>query len=284
MWGKGEALHAFIQDAPDEPGTKDLVARYERSAASPSTAAQILRHNAEIDVRGILATIAAPTLILQTEHDPLIPSVHGRYLADHIPGATYVERAGRFHMTWDATKAWYLDEVEAFLTGTRRTHLQPDRVLATVLFTDIVGSTQEAARLGDSAWRRLLDDHDRRAGETIRHHGGRVIKTTGDGVLAVLDSPSRAVACAVAIGEELRPLGLRIRAGVHTGEVEQRGQDVGGIGVHIGARIAQLAGADEVWISRTVRDLTTGSGLQFTDKGRHALKGVPDEWDLYALA
>jgi class 3 adenylate cyclase len=284
LWGAGEVLRFFVQHAPDDAATQDLIARYERSAASPKMAARILRHNIEIDIRGILPAIRVPTLVMQTAGDPAIPEPLGQYLANHVPRAAYIERPGGFHMTWDATRAWFLDEVEAFLTGHRPAPVASERMLTTVLFTDIVGSTEQAARLGDRAWRRVLDDHDAQAGLAVQRHGGRVVKTTGDGLLAVLDSPSRAVACALAIRDGVGPLGLRIRAGVHTGEVERRGDDVGGIGVHIGARIAALAGVGEVWVSRTVRDLTAGSGLAFADRGRHPLKGVPGEWELYALA
>lgn len=284
LWGAGEALRFFVQHIPDDAATRELAARYERSAASPKMAARILRHNIEIDIRGILPAITVPTVVLHSAGDPVAAQPLGRYLADHIPAATYIERPGRFHMTWDPTRAWFLDEVEAFLTGHRPAPIASERMLATVLFTDIVGSTDQAARLGDRAWRRVLDDHDARAHQVVQRHGGRVVKTTGDGLLAVLDSPSRAVACATAIRDAVGPLGLRIRAGVHTGEVERRGDDVGGIGVHIGARIAALAGVDEVWVSRTVRDLTAGSDLGFAERGCHPLKGVPGEWELYALS
>ena len=283
-WGSGDALQFFIQHAPDDDATRELIARYERSAASPMMAARILRHNGEIDVRAILPTLNVPTLVLQTMDDPVIPRGLGQHLAANIAGATYIERPGEFHMTWDAAQAWYLDEVETFLTGERPSPVAAERVLATVLFTDIVGSTEQAAHLGDRRWRQLLDDHDERTAHVVQRHSGRVVKTTGDGMLAVLDSPSRAVSCARAIRDVVHPLDLRIRAGVHTGEIERRGDDVGGIAVHIGARIAALAGADEVWVSRTVRDLTVGSDLDFSDRGLHALKGVPGDWELYALA
>jgi len=187
-------------------------------------------------------------------------------------------------MVYDGATSWYLDEVEEFFTGQRPVPSAPaQRVLATVLFTDIVGSTERAAAVGDQEWRRLLDEHDAIATQRVTEFDGTLVKTTGDGLLATFDGPSRAVACAEAIRDGLAPLDLQVRAGVHTGELERRGDDVGGIGVHIGSRIAGLAGPGEVWVSRTVKDLTAGSGLSFADRGRHALKGVPDEWELYAL-
>jgi class 3 adenylate cyclase len=187
-------------------------------------------------------------------------------------------------MTYDGAGAWFLDEVEEFLTGHRPAPSSPaERVLATVLFTDIVGSTEKAASLGDNAWRRVLDEHDAIAVQRVTAFDGKVVKTTGDGVLATFDGPSRAVACAQSINAGLATLDLQMRAGVHTGELERRGEDVGGIGVHIGSRIAGLAGPGEVWVSRTVKDLTAGSGLEFDARGAHTLKGVPDAWELYAL-
>jgi class 3 adenylate cyclase len=262
------------------------LARYERGAATPRMARHILHRNMELDIRALLPAVTVPTLVLHSTGDPLVPTAWGRYIADHIPGARFVERDADYHMTWDGEHVWYLDEIEEFLTGNRPAPVaQPaHRFLATVLFTDLVDSTEKAAALGDRAWRALLDQHDTIAAERIGQFGGRLVKTTGDGVLATLDSPSRAVECAVAIRDGLTPLGLEMRAGVHTGEVERRGDDVGGIGVNIGSRVSALAGPGEVWVSRTVKDLTVGSGLEFTDRGRHPLKGVPEEWDLYALA
>jgi class 3 adenylate cyclase len=221
---------------------------------------------------------------LHSTHDPAVPAVMGRFIAENVPGAQLIEREADYHMHYDAASVWFLDELEKFLTGDAPKVVAPsERFLATVLFTDIVESTEKAASLGDRAWRELLDKHDATAQSRVSAFGGRVIKTTGDGVLATLDGPSRAVECACAIRDAVDPLGLQIRAGVHTGEVERRGDDVGGIGVNIGSRIATLAGPGEVWVSRTVKDLTTGSGLTFTDRGEHTLKGVPDHWELYSL-
>jgi class 3 adenylate cyclase len=283
-WGTSSSLGAFVQHAPDDPAARDLVARYARGACSPRMARSILERNTEIDVRPILSTVAAPTLVLHSTRDPLIPVSWGRYIADHVPGARWVEHDADYHMIYDGATAWYLDEVEEFLTGHRPSiSALPERVLATVLFTDIVGSTERAVSVGDHVWRGVLDRHDSIATDQVTAHGGRLVKTTGDGILATFDGPSRAVACAEAIRADVAPLELEIRAGVHTGELERRGDDVGGIGVHIGSRIAGLAGPGEVWVSRTVKDLTAGSGLAFSDRGFHALKGVPDEWELFAL-
>ncbi|HUQ39033.1 MAG TPA: adenylate/guanylate cyclase domain-containing protein [Acidimicrobiales bacterium] len=283
-WGQGVGLRQFVSGSPLSEATTQLIARYERGAASPALARHIIEANLEIDVRAVLPAITQPTLVLHTAGDPIIPVGIGRHLADNIGGARLVEGPGDFHMPWSVEEMWFLDEVETFLTGHRPGPVQAERFLSTVLFTDIVDSTVEASRLGDRAWRGVLDDHDRLAAAAVARERGRVVKTTGDGLLALFDSPSRAIACARAIKAAVDPVGVRVRAGIHTGEVEGRGDDVGGLGVHIGARIAGLAGAGEVWVSRTVRDLTAGSGLTFDDRGRHALKGVPEEWELYSVA
>jgi class 3 adenylate cyclase/alpha-beta hydrolase superfamily lysophospholipase len=284
-WGSGTALRAFCQHIPDTPAVREMFARYERGACSPRMARHILERNLEMDVRAVLPTVSTPTLVLHSSGDPLVPAAWGRYVAEHIPGARYVEHEADYHMTYDGEHSWFIDEVVTFLTGVQPAgpKLATERFLATVLFTDIVDSTKQAASLGDRAWRELLDRHDTASRDQVTAFGGRVVKTTGDGVLATLDGPSRAVECAVAIRDAVDPLGLKIRAGVHTGEVERRGDDVGGIGVNIGSRVAALAGPGEVWVSRTVKDLTTGSGLEFLERGRHELKGVPEEWELFAL-
>jgi class 3 adenylate cyclase len=284
-WGTGLALHPFCQHVPDTPTVKAQFARYERGACTPGMARHIIQMNSEIDIRSLLSTVSTPALVLHSSGDPMVVVEHGRYLAEHIPGARYVEHDADYHMTFHGERAWFTEDVVAFLTGKEHAEpqVQTERFLATVLFTDIVDSTKQAANVGDRAWRELLDRHDSVARTRVESFGGRVVKTTGDGVLATLDGPSRAVECAFAIRDEVDGLGLKIRAGVHTGEVERRGDDVGGIGVNIGSRIATLAGPGEVWVSRTVKDLTTGSGLTFTDRGQHTLKGVPDHWELYSL-
>ena len=283
-WGSPSSLSAFVQHIPDEPEVRELVARYARGAASPRMARQILEINTSIDVRSILPTISTPTLVLHSARDPLIWAVNGQYIAEHVPGARYIEHDADYHMTYDGRTAWFLDDAEEFLTGHRPVApVSVERVLATVLFTDIVGSTEKASAVGDQEWRRVLDEHDSMVARRVASFDGRLVKTTGDGVLATFDGPSRALACAEAIRDDVAPLDLEIRAGVHTGELERRGDDVGGISVNIGSRIAGLAGPGEVWVSRTVKDLTAGSGLVFSDRGRHVLKGVPDEWELYSL-
>jgi class 3 adenylate cyclase/pimeloyl-ACP methyl ester carboxylesterase len=282
-WGAGSSLSAFVQHIPDSPDAREGIARYARGACSPRMAREILLRNCEIDVRPILGTVSVPTMVLHSTHDPLVAASWGKYIADHVPGARWIEHDADYHWPYDG-HVWFLDELEEFFTGQRPRSATPTtRVLATVLFTDIVGSTEKAASLGDDAWRQLLDEHDTIASQRVAAFDGTVVKTTGDGVLATFDGPSRAVACARAINSSLASIDLQVRAGVHTGELERRGDDVGGIGVHIGSRIAGLAGPGEVWVSRTVKDLTAGSGLEFDARGAHALKGVPEEWELYAL-
>jgi class 3 adenylate cyclase/pimeloyl-ACP methyl ester carboxylesterase len=282
-WGSGQALLPFVQHVPDDETTHQALARYERGACTPTMARHILDSNITIDVRPILSTISVPTLVLHSAGDPLVPESQGRYLAEHIPNSRFVSADADYHMTWNGGDIWFYDELETFLTGERPSAPRSERFLGTVLFTDIVGSTEQAAALGDRAWRGLLDRHDSVANEQVKLFGGRVVKNTGDGLLATLDGPSRAVECAVAIRDAVDGFGISVRAGVHTGEFERRGDDIGGLGVNIGSRVADLAGPSQVWVSRTVKDLTSGSGLRFLDRGRHTLKGVPDEWDLYSL-
>jgi class 3 adenylate cyclase len=234
------------------------------------------------DIRDVLPTVGVPTLVLHRRDNPHFRIDHGRYLASHIKGARFVELPGRDHVFFVGDTSTMLDEIETFLTGVRG-GLRADRVLATVLFTDIVGSTEQAARLGDRAWRSLLDSHDQTVAEVIGRYRGRLVKTTGDGVLATFDGPARAIQCACSLRDEVRKLGVDVRAGLHTGEVEVRGDDVGGIGVHIAARVAALAEAGAVWVSRTVTDLVVGSGIKFHDRGEHELKGVPGLWRLFAV-
>jgi class 3 adenylate cyclase len=239
--------------------------------------------NAEIDVRPILGAVHVPTLVIHRSGDRSISVEAGRDLARSIPGARFVELPGDDHLPWVGDSDALLGEIEEFLTGVR-TRVQPDRVLATVLFTDIVGSTQRAAAVGDEAWGELLQAHHERVRQQLERFGGREINTAGDGFLATFDGPARAVRCAFAVIASLRPLGLEIRAGVHTGEIELSGDGVRGLAVHIGARVAALAGPSEVLVSRTVRDLVVGSGLTFQDRGNHVLKGVPDEWQVFAAS
>jgi class 3 adenylate cyclase len=235
----------------------------------------------DLDVRHLLGTIRVPTLVVHRTADPA-HAVGSRYLGAHIDGARVVELPGDQYYPHLGDQDSILDEIEEFLTGIRPVPV-PDRSLATVLFTDIVSSTQRAATLGDDAWTRILDQHDSLAAREVDRHHGRRIKTTGDGMLATFDGPARGVRCAQAICQAVRSLGIEVRAGLHTGEIELRGADVGGIAVHIGQRVSALAAPSEVVVSSTVKDLVAGSGITFADRGFHVLKGVPDEWRVFAV-
>ena len=238
--------------------------------------------NAQIDVRSILPTIRVPTLVLQRAEDVYRDPGHATYLATHIPGAKLVELSGIDHLPYVGDSDSVLDEVEEFLTGVRPPP-EHDRVLATVVFTDIVGSTERASRLGDRAWKDLLERHHAVVRQELRRFRGTEVDTAGDGFFATFDGPARGVKCAQAIIEAVRPLGIEIRAGVHTGEVETIDGKVGGIAVNVGARIASIADRSEALVSSTVKELVAGSGLVFEDRGEHELKGVPDRWHLYRV-
>jgi class 3 adenylate cyclase/pimeloyl-ACP methyl ester carboxylesterase len=282
-WGSGRGLTPFLQEVPyDNEAVVASLARYERGAASPGMAASILKAAAGIDATGLLDAVQAKTLVLHSTRDPTVPIEDGRRLAKGIPGATFVEYDADYHWPFDGRKLWFTEKVADFFAGDHAPPPVTNRFLATVLFTDIVGSTEEASRQGDGDWARLLERHDQEALTNLGRFGGRLIKKTGDGLLAVFDSPSRAVSAAHAIKDAVGSLGLDIRAGVHTGELEQVDTDIGGIGVHIASRVLGHARDGEVWVSRTVRDLTTGSGLEYVDEGPHALKGIPGEWELYS--
>ena len=239
--------------------------------------------NKEIDVRPILSAVRVPTLVLHRIGDRAIRTEQAQYLAKHIPGARLVELPGEDHTPWVGDMDAILDEVEEFLTGARHA-IESDRVLATVLFTDIVGSTERAAALGDRKWRELVEGYYALARREVTRFRGREVDTAGDGFFAAFDGPARAIRCAEAISKGVRPLGIEIRAGLHTGECEVIGEKVGGIAVHIGARVASLAEAGEVLVSSTVKDLVAGSGIGFEDRGAQTLKGVPGEWRLFAVA
>jgi pimeloyl-ACP methyl ester carboxylesterase len=273
-WGTGTSLKAFAPSKVSDERFKRWWARFERLGASPSAVIALMQMNSEIDIRHILPAIRVPTLVLHRTGDPRVSVEAGRYLGAAIPGAKYVELPGSDHVAWVGDVDRLTDEIEEFLTGARAVH-EPDRVLATVLFTDIVESTRKAAELGDRRWQGLLEQHDYR---------GREIKTLGDGFLATFDGPARAVRCASAITETAAPLGLEVRCGVHTGEIEIKGEDIGGIAVHIAARIAALAGGGQVLVSRTVRDLVAGSGLSLEERGEFALKGINESMRLYTIA
>jgi class 3 adenylate cyclase len=281
-WGSPEAFRALAPSKENDPDFQRWIGRYLRQSASPKAAAALLRMNTQIDVRNVLPTIGVPTLLLYRTHDADVHVDEGRYVAERIPGSTFVELPGADHLMWTGDADALLDEVEGFLTGVRRGP-DPDRVLATVLFTDVVGSTETATRVGDRAWRSLLERHHQVVRRALARWRGREIETAGDGFLATFDGPARAIRCAVAASEGIRDLGLQIRAGLHTGEVEIAGGDVRGIAVHIGSRVAGLAGPGEVLVSRTVADLVAGSGIVFAERGEHELKGVSGTWLVYAV-
>ena len=270
--------------APSRLGDDQFVRnleRYLRRSASPGAAAALLRMNSYIDVRDVLPTIRVPMLVLHRTGDHDVDVAEGRYLASKIPGARFVELPGDDHWISAGNPDEIAGEIESFLTGTRPAE-ELDRVLATVLFTDIVDSTKRAVELGDRRWRQLLNTHDAAVRRELERFRGREVDTAGDGFFATFDGPARAVRCAISIGDAVRELGLDLRAGIHTGECELDGPKVRGIAVHTGARVASLAAPGEVLVSRTVKDLVAGSGLDFVDRGVHELKGVPGEWRLYA--
>ena len=280
LWGTGRVLAATTSDMDGDADLLAVAARYERNASTPGVATSIMRANTQIDVRHVLPAITAPTLVVHCSGDPFIPVGHGRYLAEHIEGARYEEIDADFHATLDPDRLTPVTEaIEEFLTGEIRLP-EPDRVLKTVLFTDIVDSTSTAADVGDGRWKEILDAHDRVVRRELDRFGGTEVNTTGDGFLAAFDGPARAVRCAHAIIAAVSSTGVQVRAGLHTGECELRGEDLAGVAVHIGARVAARAGAGEVLVSSTVRDLVAGSGLEFDDLGEHELKGVPGRWRL----
>jgi class 3 adenylate cyclase len=281
-WGQGLTMAAVNPSIAEDDQAIEAWGRFLRLAASPAVAAAVIRMIFDLDVRPILPTIRVPTLVV-SRRDAIFTSGSGRAVAELIPGARFVEVPGADYGLALGDVDPVMDEIEEFVTGSRPPH-DVDRVLATVLFTDIVDSTKRAAELGDRAWRMLLDAHEEIAQREARAHGGRIADFTGDGLVATFDGPARAVRCALTLREQLHALGVRIRAGVHTGEIEQRGGDIAGIGVHIAARVMALAEADEVLVSRTVKDLVAGSGLQFEDRGAHELKGVPDVWHVFLVA
>jgi class 3 adenylate cyclase len=284
MWGTGKIQHLVNPDMPWNEEIRASWARMERLAASPRTLALMRPLAMEVDVRAVLPTIRVPTLVVQHADDAVVPPAKGRYIAEHIPDAKYVELPGRnwYHgvePTWRVS----FQEIAEFLTG-HKAEVADDRVLATVLFTDIVDSTRRAAEMGDRDWHALLDAHDAVVRSQLSRFRGREVNTSGDGFLAMFDGPHRAIRCAMAIRDAVQALGIQVRAGLHTGECEVRGDDIGGIGVHIGARVSALAGPNDVLVSSTRRDLVIGSGLEFEDRGAHELKGVPVEWRLFAVA
>jgi class 3 adenylate cyclase/pimeloyl-ACP methyl ester carboxylesterase len=283
VWGTGEIERVINPDMPWNEEIRAAWARHERLAASPRTLALMWPLAAEMDVRAVLPAIRVPTLVVQHADDPLLVPARGKYVADHISDAKYVELPGRnmYHFV----EPWRdsFQEIAEFLTG-NHAEVAEDRVLATVLFTDIVDSTRRAAEIGDRDWHALLDAHDAVVRVQLNRFRGREVNTSGDGFFAMFDGPQRAIRCAMAIRDAVQALGIEVRAGLHTGECEIRGDDIGGIAVHIGARVSALAGPNEVLVSSTLRDLVIGSGLEFEERGAHELKGVPGEWRLFAVA
>jgi class 3 adenylate cyclase len=281
--GRGQMLDLFAPSMAADDGLRRAWSRYERLATSPGMAIAALRFVYGSDIRSVLPEISVPTLVVHRAGAREITAAHGRYLAEHIPGARYVELPGIDSFIWAGDQDATVDEIQAFITGVRPAPTAR-RALATVLFTDIVDSTRKAAELGDRRWRRLLGEHYIVTRRLLDRFDGHQVKTAGDGVLATFDRPAPAVRCAAAIREGVGELGLHLRAGLHTGEIELQGDDIVGLAVHIGARISALAGAGEILVSSTVKDLVVGSGLEFEDRGSRELKGVPGEWRVYALA
>jgi len=281
-WGGPVALELWAPSQVGDAETERQWAHLLRTGTSPKSAAALIELYTDLDVRHALPLVSAPTLILHRAEDRVVRPELGGYLAEHIDGARHVVVPGADHLLWTQGADAILDEIEEFVTGTRQVR-PPERVLATVLFTDIVDSTGHLARLGDQQWRAFLDRHDEAVSRAVERFQGRVVQTTGDGVLATFDGPARAIHCASSIKDEVDALGIEVRAGLHAGECEIRNGNVGGMAVHIGARVAARAGAGEVLVSSTVKDLVVGSGIEFEDRGQAELKGVPGEWRLYAV-
>jgi class 3 adenylate cyclase len=280
-WGDGRVMELWAPSMTSVPGSLAVLGSAERICASPGMARALLDAMKLLDVRAAVPRITSPVLIIHREHS-IVPVAFSRFLAEEIPAAKYVELDGRDHLPWVGDWEPIVDEIEEFLTGARH-RSDPDRALATILFTDIVSSTERVAEAGDERWRSLVERHDDVLQAEIERYGGRVIKTLGDGVLAVFEGPAKAIRAARAMADAVRALGIEIRAGVHTGECDRRGDDLAGIAVNVAARIVAHAGASEILVSGTVKELVLGSGITFTERGTHALKGVPDEWQLYAV-
>jgi pimeloyl-ACP methyl ester carboxylesterase len=282
-WGKGAIIDFWAPTHADDPDFQRWWARYQRMSASPSMGQSALRTAIGIDVRHVLPAIRVPTLVLQRAENPLVSVEHGKYLAEHIPDAAYVELPGVDFFPWTVHANEALGEIEEFLTGVR-SDVEIDRMLATIMFTDIVSSTEQLARLGDRRWAEQLDAHHRIVRSQLRAYDGNEINTVGDGFLATFNGPVRAIRCACAIRHDVQSLGLEIRAGLHTGEVQLQGRhDVAGMSVHVGARVAAKAGRSEVLISKDLADLIAGSDIELADRGVHELKGVPGDWQLFAV-
>jgi class 3 adenylate cyclase len=282
QWGTDEMVASFAPSRADDRSFQEWHARYERLAAKPKTSRAFMDWGFHLDLRDTLQHIRVPTMVVHMRDNPVYPLEFGEYLSDHIRDAQLVALPGTDIALYGGQSLEIVDQIEEFITGAPPV-AEPDRVLATVVFTDIVSSTESASRLGDKGWVGILDEHDALLSRELQRFRGRKVNSTGDGMLAVFDAPGRAVRCALAICAGVRSLGIEIRAGVHTGEVELRGQDIGGIAVHIGSRVAAVAGPEEILVSRTVVDLISGSGIELADRGEHELKGVPGTWHLFAV-
>jgi class 3 adenylate cyclase len=284
-WGTGFMIKTAWPSQASNPEAVELVAKFERLSASPGAIRAYSLMNAQIDVRPVLPSINVPTLVLHRQGDLQVPIELGRDLAKQIRTARLIEYPGQDHVFWSGDTETLLGDIEEFITGSRHeTQSDLERVLATVLFTDIVDSTRNAAQVGDQTWRRLLDNHDQLAKQILEKHRGNLIKSTGDGILATFDGPGRAVRCALAFEAAAKQIGLPLRAGLHTGEIELRSRDIGGIAVHAAARVMGQCAPSEVWVSRVVTDLVAGAGLTFAERGSHELKGLPGRWELFAAS
>jgi class 3 adenylate cyclase len=282
-WGEGRVAAGVAPSQMADPDFMEWAGRLERLAASPSTIKRIFDLIGEFDVRDVLPSIRVPTLVLHRRADSFINIEHSRFLAERIPGARFVELDGGDNMYSLGDSEALLGEMEEFLTGERH-RTEPDRMLATVLFTDICNSTEHAARMGDRGWRYMLERHDALFRRSLERHRGREVKHTGDGFLATFDGPARAIRCASDHAESVASLGLEVRAGLHTGELEVMDGDLGGLAVHIAARVMDRADPCEVLVSSTVKDLVVGSGIAFEERGSHELRGVPGEWRLFSVS
>jgi class 3 adenylate cyclase len=281
-WGTGAMATLLGPSIASRPGVRDWYGRVERNAAGPGTALAKMRAILELDVREVVPLVAAPTLVVQNRDDMLVRAGHGRYLADHLPNARLLERASADH--WPLPDPDLLGAIEEFVTGSRSADEDADRVLATVLFVDVAGSTERVSELGDRRWKTLLERFEETVQQALDAHRGELQNRAGDGVLATFDGPARAIRCAWQIRDSVRQSGLDVHCGLHAGEVTRRNGDVAGMTVHIGARVSSVAGPGEVLVTRTVRDLVAGSGIVFDDRGLHDLKGVPEQWSLYAAS
>ena len=284
-WGTGQVLKTVFKSQATNPDAVAQLAKLERFSSSPGALRTYLTLNRQVDASSILPLLQIPTLVLHRRGDAQVDVAIGREIAKQIPGARYIEYPDGDHAFWTGDVESLLLDIEEFVTG-RRDSASPDleRVLATVLFTDIVDSTKRAAQMGDEKWRKLLDEHDRVAGQMVENHRGKLVKSTGDGILATFDRPGRAVKCALSFGAAARRIGLPLRAGLHTGEIEVRGRDIGGITVHAAARVMAQSGSNEVLVSRVVTELVAGAGLKFSERGSFELKGLPGRWDLFAAS